>query len=216
MACLRTGLKKPGTMSPKEFATLLEMANEYVKLIPGAPVDSAGLTPNEFCRAYLNAMPRQWPQNFTNAGKKCVYGNHSIDACLLSKHNRSKIPSSRKDHQVVITSRREITVKMDVTTNAMPNTATVTKAAITITTTGESKTPTKTITVKVESMPIHPVLYLTITDTRLVNVALSVMPSDQVTAGTTRTTPIATQMETSVTTTVLVVMNPTSLKIRAT
>ncbi|KAG7345279.1 reverse transcriptase RNA-dependent DNA polymerase [Nitzschia inconspicua] len=69
MVYLRTGLKKPSTMSPKEFATLLEMANEYVKLIPGAPDNSAGLTSNEMCRVYLNAMPIQWQRNFNNAGK---------------------------------------------------------------------------------------------------------------------------------------------------
>ncbi|KAG7359913.1 hypothetical protein IV203_035011 [Nitzschia inconspicua] len=69
MLYLRTGLKKPSTISPKEFATLLEMANEYVKLIPGAPDTSAGLTPNELCRVYLNAMPKQWQTNFNNAGK---------------------------------------------------------------------------------------------------------------------------------------------------
>ncbi|KAG7369915.1 integrase core domain containing protein [Nitzschia inconspicua] len=69
MVYLRTGLKKPSTISPKEFATLLEMANEYVKLIPGAPADSAGLTPNELCRVYLNAMPIHWQRNFNNAGK---------------------------------------------------------------------------------------------------------------------------------------------------
>ncbi|KAG7345950.1 reverse transcriptase RNA-dependent DNA polymerase [Nitzschia inconspicua] len=69
MLYLRTGLKKPSTMSPKEFATLLEMANEYVKLIPGAPDDSAGLTPNEMCRVYLHAMPIHWQRNFNNAGK---------------------------------------------------------------------------------------------------------------------------------------------------
>ncbi|KAG7367308.1 hypothetical protein IV203_029979 [Nitzschia inconspicua] len=69
MLYLRTGLKKPSTMSPKEFATILEMANEYVKLIPGAPDDSAGLTPNKMCRVYLNAMPKQWQTNFNNAGK---------------------------------------------------------------------------------------------------------------------------------------------------
>ncbi|KAG7360735.1 hypothetical protein IV203_035834 [Nitzschia inconspicua] len=69
MVYLRTGLKKPSTMSPKEFATLLEMANEYVKLIPGAPANSAGLTSNELCRVYLNAMPIHWQRNFNNAGK---------------------------------------------------------------------------------------------------------------------------------------------------
>ncbi|KAG7345551.1 reverse transcriptase RNA-dependent DNA polymerase [Nitzschia inconspicua] len=72
MLYLRTGLKKPSTMSPKEFATLLEMANECVKLIPGAPSDSAGLTHNEMCRVYLHAMPKHWQTNFTNAGKNVI------------------------------------------------------------------------------------------------------------------------------------------------
>ncbi|KAG7336757.1 hypothetical protein IV203_033669 [Nitzschia inconspicua] len=72
MLYLRTGLKKPSTMSPKEFATLLEMADEYVKLIPGAPDDSAGLTPNEMCQVYLHAMPKHWQTNFTNAGKNVI------------------------------------------------------------------------------------------------------------------------------------------------
>ena len=40
---LRTGLKKPGPTTPKEFANELELANSYLKLIPGAPENDAGL-----------------------------------------------------------------------------------------------------------------------------------------------------------------------------
>ncbi|KAG7364414.1 hypothetical protein IV203_037616 [Nitzschia inconspicua] len=208
MLYLRTGLKKPSTMSPKEFATLLEMANEYVKLIPGAPDDSAGLTPNEMCRVYLHAMPKHWQTNFTNAGKNVISEKPSNLCAFTLKLSQFKILTPQEDNLVMVTvKRREATATaMDATATVITITPTVTKDVIT---TIVETTPTTTVKTKEALMPTHHALCLTIVDIQSVNVALSVMPSEQTVVGTTITTTIATATETTDTITVPVITNPT-------
>ncbi|KAG7336539.1 reverse transcriptase RNA-dependent DNA polymerase [Nitzschia inconspicua] len=150
MVYLRTGLKKPSTISPKEFATLLEMANEQISIT-------------------LGRMFTQKPFN------QCV---------STSRHNRSKILTPQEDHPVMVTTKKKeaTAIAMDATATVITIIPTVTKDVIT---TIVETTPTTTVTIKDESMPIHHALCLTIVDIQSVNVALSVMPSDQTTAGTT-------------------------------